>query len=450
MNLFFKSALILLIAVTINAEQNQALTKDEVKTVVMKVAKHLKDSYVFEKEGQLYYDGLVKELEKKIFDDIKSPGSLASLITDSLDEVFYDAHLSVGYYPPRAGEKAAEELPEALKHKRWLAQKQKENWGFEELKFLEDGLAYTKINYFDGSPQAFEKAVAMMGYIDGCTGLVIDLRTTWGGDGRMGLFLSSYFIPGRERWLLSHVNRSEGKNNQEWSLPFVPGKKQEKIPVYLLVSSRTFSAAEAFAYAMKSIDRAVLIGETTGGGAHAGTYKPLGHHLQLFLPAGQILSPITKTNWEGKGVKPHINSSRREALKVAVKEHAKYLNKNDEDKTYSVKLEWQKQHFEALKGKTTKLKAEALRNCTGQYADKHRIDILNGSLVYTSPEGKLFSLAYLKDDTFFAKGVGEGNDEANYRFIFPDFQRSPVKQFNLQYMSHGSDAVEELVYKRGN
>jgi len=59
------------------------------------------------------------------------------------------------------------------------------------------------------------------------------------------------------------------------------------------------------------------VGETTGGGAHPGGMSPIGDHLAMFVPTGRAINPITKTNWEGTGVKPDVAVHADEALDKA-------------------------------------------------------------------------------------------------------------------------------------
>jgi C-terminal processing protease CtpA/Prc len=87
--------------------------------------------------------------------------------------------------------------------------------------------------------------------------------------------------------------------------------------VYVLTSRRTFSAAEEFTYNLKSLKRATIIGETTGGGAHPGDGRRLSEHFGVFLPTGRAINPISKTNWEGTGVKPDVEVPADQALKTA-------------------------------------------------------------------------------------------------------------------------------------
>jgi C-terminal processing protease CtpA/Prc len=94
--------------------------------------------------------------------------------------------------------------------------------------------------------------------------------------------------------------------------------------VYILTSKRTFSAAEEFTYNLKNLKRAIIVGETTGGGAHPGGPSRINEHFAVWIPRGRAINPISKTNWEGTGVEPDVKVSAEEALKTA---HLAAVNK---------------------------------------------------------------------------------------------------------------------------
>ena len=96
-------------------------------------------------------------------------------------------------------------------------------------------------------------------------------------------------------------------------------------PVYILTAHRTFSGAEAFAYDMQAQKRATIVGEVTGGGANPTGPVPIGDHFIAMIPNGYALNPITKTNWEGVGIKPDIEVPAADALKVAHKTALEHL-----------------------------------------------------------------------------------------------------------------------------
>lgn len=85
----------------------------------------------------------------------------------------------------------------------------------------------------------------------------------------------------------------------------------------MLTSGRTFSAAEQFAYNLRQLGRATLVGEPTGGGAHPRDVFRLIPHLEVNIPTGRAIKPLSGTNWEGTGVTPDIAAAADEALPVA-------------------------------------------------------------------------------------------------------------------------------------
>lgn len=85
----------------------------------------------------------------------------------------------------------------------------------------------------------------------------------------------------------------------------------------MLISHDTFSAGEGFAYEMKNLKRAVLIGAATGGGAHPGESHRLHEHFEVMVANGRSISPMTQSNREGVGVIPDITTDPDDALNHA-------------------------------------------------------------------------------------------------------------------------------------
>jgi C-terminal processing protease CtpA/Prc len=139
----------------------------------------------------------------------------------------------------------------------------------------------------------------------------------------------------------------------------VPGKRFVKKPVYVLTSKRTFSAAEECTYNLKNLNRATIVGETTGGGAHPGGAERIADHFLVFVPSGRAINPISKTNWEGTGVKPDIETPGDLALKtahVAALERLKEKKKDDPEivKQLGELLQTAQKELAELKGKPDK------------------------------------------------------------------------------------------------
>nr|WP_255719373.1 S41 family peptidase [Pelomonas sp. P8] len=76
-------------------------------------------------------------------------------------------------------------------------------------------------------------------------------------------------------------------------------------------------ATEECAYDFQTRKRATLVGQTSGGGANAGNRFTLGHGLVINIPTARAINPITKTNWEGVGVKPDVEAPAAQAQQTA-------------------------------------------------------------------------------------------------------------------------------------
>jgi C-terminal processing protease CtpA/Prc len=112
-------------------------------------------------------------------------------------------------------------------------------------------------------------------------------------------------------------DRPSDQTRQYWTQPYVPGRRFIGKDVYLLTSTRTFSAAEDFSYALKNLKRAIIVGEVTGGGAHPGGPRRINDHFFIAVPSGRSISSVTHTDWEGTGVEPDVKIAAAHALESA-------------------------------------------------------------------------------------------------------------------------------------
>ena len=122
-------------------------------------------------------------------------------------------------------------------------------------------------------------------YLANTDALIIDLRQNGGGSPAMVALLCSYLFAGERKHLNDLAWRvPEGERiDQWWTVPHVAGKRYADKDVYILTSKRTFSAAEEFTYNLQALQRATVVGETTGGGAHPGGVQPINDHFDRVL-----------------------------------------------------------------------------------------------------------------------------------------------------------------------
>ncbi len=155
-----------------------------------------------------------------------------------------------------------------------------------------------------------------MGFLAHVDAIIFDLRDNHGGDPNMVAFIASYLFD-RPTHLNDLYNRRENSTQQYWTLADVPGKRLADKPAYVLTSTETFSGAEEFSYDLKNLKRATLVGEPTGGGAHLVGGHRIDDHFMIGVPFARAINPVSKTDWEGKGVEPDVKVKAADALAKA-------------------------------------------------------------------------------------------------------------------------------------
>jgi hypothetical protein len=276
---------------------------------------HLRRAYIFEDVAGKMAEALRARAAKKEYDAISDGQALAETLTRHLQEVSKDKHLRVLYraegFPQRKGPPSPEE------RERMRAEERRFNYGIHRVERLDGNVGYIELLGFSGSPDASAAAVAAMNFVANTDALIFDLRRNGGGSPAMIGLLSSYLFDD-----VVHLNdfyiRESDTRRQFWTSPHVQGHRYgADKPVYVLTSTRTFSAAEEFTYNLKNLKRATIVGETTGGGAHPGGVRRITDHFGIWVPNGRAINPLTKTNWEGTGIEPHIKVEAAKALPAA-------------------------------------------------------------------------------------------------------------------------------------
>lgn len=283
-------------------------------TVIDGALEHLKNAYIFADVADRMAVAIRARVERKEYDSLTSARAFADALTRHLQEVSKDKHLRIVFnpegFPPRRP-------PTPEERERMRAAERRGNYGFDRVERLDGNIGYIDLRGFSGSPDASLAAVPAMNFVAGTDALIFDLRRNGGGSPAMIGLLSSYLFDD-----VVHLNdfyvRERDERRQFWTSPHVQGQRYgSQKPVYVLTSSRTFSAAEEFTYNLKNLKRATIVGETTGGGAHPGGVRRITDHFGVWVPNGRAINPITKTNWEGVGIEPHIQVPADQALRAA-------------------------------------------------------------------------------------------------------------------------------------
>ncbi len=376
-----------------------SIQKEEISQVVDSAAKFMRDYYVFPDKGKEISDVLLDRLKKGKYDSFSDPQEFAGQLTEDLRSVNNDRHIGVSYAPEsiRLYLDSQKDQDNNEFEKAELRNNQFQNFGFQELKILPGNIGYLDLEYFSGTKDAGPTAVAAMNFFAHTGALIIDLRTNGGGSPEMIQLLSSYLFEDVEH-LNSFYVREGDKYNQFWTLPHVPGPKLIKTGIYILTSNRTFSAAEEFTYNLKNMERATIVGETTGGGAHPVERHLLNDNFSMSVPFGKAVNPVTGTNWEGTGIEPHVKVPADQALDKAKMMALENLLKTEKEERYKNLYEWQLEGLKA-KLKPVTISSKLMETYSGVYGPR-KISIQDGQLFYQRETNPKMRMIPMTEDYF--------------------------------------------------
>ena len=151
--------------------------------------------------------------------------------------------------------------------------------------------------------------------------------------------LVSYFFSDVPILLDELYNGISDETHQSWTNPDIARYHSPEIDIYILISKETFSAAEAFAYNLQQLKRAIIVGEHSGGGAHMATRMEINDEFYIYMPFAGAINPITNSNWEGVGVIPDIEVKSNDVLKTAHIKALEKIIKRTIDNKYKEQLE---------------------------------------------------------------------------------------------------------------
>lgn len=372
--------------------------------IIDSVTQVLNEMYVFPEVAERMEKHLRKQYKEKKYRDITSLVEFAEKLTGDLYDVSQDKHLLVAFVSDEFFKQLeADTLTDEAKQEELQAEKYI-SFGFNKLERLAGNVGYLDLREFSTPELGGRTAVAAMNFLAHSDAIIIDLRYPYrGGSPTMVELIMSYFFDETVQFT-SIYNRPEDLLIQSWSMDYLPGPRMAHIPLYVLTSNRTFSACEAFAYDLKHLGRATIIGEATRGGAHVVDRHGFPNlNIGMQIPFGRAINPVTGTNWEGIGVEPDVQVPVEQALDVAHLDALEKLSEKTEDTDRKAQLQW------AIDGKKTVLNPVAvevikLQAYVGGYGPR-KIWIENDQLYYQREERPKYRLIPMGEDRFMLQGM---------------------------------------------
>ena len=284
-----------------------------IKALIRSITDSLDKHYIFPEKAAGISVYLQSQLKNNAYNQmLDNPRKLATQIEADIHRSHHDLHMRVHYDPDFVPQKMNNQTQEEMANaKRFWTEN---NYMFKKVEVLPGNIGYFPIEGFVEEIKGAKPTItAALKFVSNTKALIIDLRKNMGGSPEMVSLIESYFF--KEKSPMNHIiNRSENDTTFYYADPAKSDSLFLSMPVYILTSKHTFSAAEDFSYGMQMAKRAIIVGDTTGGGAHPQLPFSVGNGFVVSIPFARSFNPVTKTDWEGTGVIPDVKASADEAL----------------------------------------------------------------------------------------------------------------------------------------
>lgn len=369
--------------------------------VVESLTAVIDSAYVLEEPAKRIVAGLRKNLGNGDYDDVTDPAVFAQRLYEDAQAINHDGHFRIAALPPldpALVEVDEDEDPADVERRRRI--RRARNYGFQKVEIFAGGIGYVRFDQFAHGDEAYATAAAAMNFLANSNAVIIDLRNNGGGTASMIRVICGYLFEEKTH-LINWDIRAEKKTVQSYSADYVPGRRLTEQPVYILTSQRTFSAAEEFTFDLRNLERATVVGDTTGGGGHTANtyvYDFAGFRMGIRVPHGRAYNPENNEGWEGVGVIPHIVVPEEQALNAARLDALRKLMENEEDEEIRAGYQWSLADLES-RLEPMKLTKKQMEEYVGVYGPR-RIFMEEGALYYQREDRPRYKIEPMGEDLF--------------------------------------------------
>lgn len=383
------------------------------RAVIDSVAGALEREYVDADTGRRIADHLRRRLRDGAYATRTDPSAFALAVTGDLKAINGDQHLFLNWngsapaagpvpmmVPMGGGSPGGSPggapslmMPPTGNTERLI------NHGLRKVEILPGNVGYLVIDEFAGGDGFGDAIAGALRFLERTDAIIIDVRNNRGGHGEMSHRLFSHFLPATPVPTIRVRDRQRGVDEVFRSDSLVPGPRRTDVPLYVLTSRATVSAAEEFAFVLRRLGRATIVGDRTLGAGHMNAFSPVGHGFTLSVSFARVSDPVTGAEWEQVGVQPTIAAPPATALEVAHAEALHAIAERSPDPIRQAQLRGQADVLRARAAGTT-ASAAVLASAPGRYTDGRLVEARNGALWYTGLNGQRVELIALPNDWF--------------------------------------------------
>tara|TARA_B110000114_G_C15031084_1_gene372966 strand:- start:229 stop:1182 length:954 start_codon:yes stop_codon:yes gene_type:complete len=303
----------LLATMIVFSQDFDELSRKQTDSLINNLCLNLQNTYFDSLKANELSKVLNQKLKKEEFYNIKTD-SLTKKLTSILRQSTKDIHFYVGRNIKTQNSDTIKEFP-----------KVNFNGGFIEIKILRNNIGYIKWDRCIANDEAFKKIKSALIFLEGCDYLIFDISNNPGGDGRSSGFINQHLYRDStyQNLLLKRCVEEKEWYQSEVAYNYSDGPKLYDIPVYIITSKNTGSAAEYFAFIAQEMKRATILGETTAGAGNPVTMVSFGDFF-AYIPICEIKTYEGKSI-EAKGVMPDVNLISKDWINETVE----YIIKNN-------------------------------------------------------------------------------------------------------------------------
>ncbi|KAK7123172.1 hypothetical protein R3I94_020080 [Phoxinus phoxinus] len=286
--------------------------------LVLDMAKILLDNYCFPENLVGMQEAIQQAISSGEILHISDRKTLASVLTAGVQGALNDPRLSVSYEPnytpitpPALQSLPTEQLIRIIRNT-------------VKLEVMDNNVGYLRIDRIIG-----QETVSKLGRllhdniwkkVAHTSAMIFDLRFSTAGELSGLPYIVSYFSDSEP---LLHIDtiyeRPTNTTKELWTMPTLLGERYGKRKeVIVLISKRTIGAAEAVAYILKHLKRAVIVGERSAGGSVKVEKLSVGDSgFYVTVPVARSVNPVTGQSWEVNGVSPSVTVNPKEGVAKA-------------------------------------------------------------------------------------------------------------------------------------
>lgn len=308
---FFVLLLAIVTAVSAEAAPPR-FSQGEARAAVQEVIRLVETSYVFPEKRTAIAGALKKARDAGRY-DVPTPQELAERVTEDLFATSNDGHLNLKFdatqfrdlQRPRTGLVSPFTADSARRR----------NDGYEELRVLSGNVRYVRVtNFMWFEPSSARIVDAAARFLADGDAVVIDVRGNGGGEAEAVQRLISYAFPRGGQELIRFHDGLSGQTTVNRVLNDLPAPRFAGKPFFVLIDGSAASAAEEFAYHIQQFKLGTLVGRTTAGAANNNQLYAVPPFFVASISVGRPEHPVSRRNWEGIGVAPHVETPAPAAL----------------------------------------------------------------------------------------------------------------------------------------